>query len=145
MSGLATHIILSYAYIVVVPCTESVVCGLASHTSLGDSPVAHPSFFPLQDHRWRAPELSPRFVSDVTVNRDEVTRTRIGTTTFATTNHHGHRSTPPPAANHWGDSSHVTVQPHSGRRSHRHQPYASCLVFVSFRSGVMRARAKAKP
>ncbi|KAF3539944.1 hypothetical protein F2Q69_00021101 [Brassica cretica] len=29
-------------------CTESVVCGLASHTSLGDSPVAHPSFFPLQ-------------------------------------------------------------------------------------------------
>ncbi|CAF1967766.1 unnamed protein product, partial [Brassica napus] len=38
----------SYAYIVVVLCTESVVCGLASHTSLGDSPVAHPSFFPLQ-------------------------------------------------------------------------------------------------
>ncbi|KAF2620669.1 hypothetical protein F2Q68_00039304 [Brassica cretica] len=37
-----------YAYIVVVLCTESVVCGLASHTSLGDSPVAHPSFFPLQ-------------------------------------------------------------------------------------------------
>uniref|UniRef100_A0A0D3D5P7 Uncharacterized protein n=1 Tax=Brassica oleracea var. oleracea TaxID=109376 RepID=A0A0D3D5P7_BRAOL len=42
---LAAH---SYAYIVVVLCTESVVCGLASHTSLGDSPVAHPSFFPLQ-------------------------------------------------------------------------------------------------
>ncbi|CAG7885538.1 unnamed protein product, partial [Brassica rapa] len=38
----------SYAYIVVVLCTESVVCGLASHTSLGDSPVAYPSFFPLQ-------------------------------------------------------------------------------------------------
>ncbi|KAF3565090.1 hypothetical protein DY000_02014438 [Brassica cretica] len=38
-----------YAYIVVVLCTESVVCGLASHTSLGDSPVAHPSFFPLQE------------------------------------------------------------------------------------------------
>ncbi|CAF1925423.1 unnamed protein product [Brassica napus] len=68
----------------------------------------------LENHRWRAPELSPRFVSDVTVNRDEVTRTRIGTTTFATTNNHGHRSTPPPAANHWGDSSHFTVKPHSG-------------------------------
>ncbi|KAG5384668.1 hypothetical protein IGI04_036138, partial [Brassica rapa subsp. trilocularis] len=38
----------SYAYIVVVLCTESVVCGLASHTSLDDSPVAQPSFFPLQ-------------------------------------------------------------------------------------------------
>ncbi|KAF3502870.1 hypothetical protein F2Q69_00044157 [Brassica cretica] len=34
------------AYIVIVLCTESVVCGLAFHTSLSDSPVAHPSFFP---------------------------------------------------------------------------------------------------
>ncbi|CAN7016603.1 unnamed protein product [Brassica rapa subsp. trilocularis] len=76
----------------------------------------------------------------MTVNRDEVTQTRIRTTTFATTNHHGHRSTPPPAANQRGDSSHFTVKPHSGRRSHRHQPYSSCVVFVSFRSGVMRAR-----
>ncbi|CAG7885501.1 unnamed protein product [Brassica rapa] len=58
----------------------------------------------------------------MTVNRDEVTQTRIRTTTFATTNHHGHRSTPPPAANQRGDSSHFTVKPHSGRRSHRHQP-----------------------
>ncbi|KAF3497961.1 hypothetical protein DY000_02052706 [Brassica cretica] len=41
---------------VVVLCTESVVCGLASHTSLGDSPVAHPSFFPLQE---RVVEVSP--------------------------------------------------------------------------------------
>ncbi|KAF3604697.1 hypothetical protein F2Q69_00035119 [Brassica cretica] len=52
MSGLATHVILSYIRMrrmrVVVICTESVVCGLASHTSLGDSHVAHPSFFPLQ-------------------------------------------------------------------------------------------------
>ncbi|KAH0921619.1 hypothetical protein HID58_021637, partial [Brassica napus] len=45
--------------------------------------------------------LGAMVMPDVTVNRDEVTRTRIGTTTFATTNHHGHRSTPPPAANHW--------------------------------------------
>ncbi|KAG5414760.1 hypothetical protein IGI04_002327 [Brassica rapa subsp. trilocularis] len=42
------YYIISYAYIVVVLCTESVVCGLASHTSLDDSPVTHPSFFPLQ-------------------------------------------------------------------------------------------------
>ncbi|KAF3498118.1 hypothetical protein DY000_02053175 [Brassica cretica] len=29
-------------------CTESVVCGLVSHTSMIDSPVTHSSFFPLQ-------------------------------------------------------------------------------------------------
>ncbi|KAF2552503.1 hypothetical protein F2Q68_00034895 [Brassica cretica] len=34
---------------IVVLCTESVVCGLASHTSRSNSPVAHPSFFPLQE------------------------------------------------------------------------------------------------
>ncbi|CAN6984101.1 unnamed protein product, partial [Brassica oleracea var. botrytis] len=70
--------------------------------------VTHPSSSITTGHcHWRRATVaggSP----DVTVNRDEVTRTRIGTTTFATTNHHGHRSTPPPAANHWGDSSHVT-------------------------------------
>ncbi|CAN6989993.1 unnamed protein product [Brassica rapa subsp. trilocularis] len=36
----------TFAYIVVVLCTESVVCGLASHTSRSNSPVTHPSFFP---------------------------------------------------------------------------------------------------
>lgn len=33
---------------VVVLCTEYLVCGLASHTSLSDSHVAHPSFFSFQ-------------------------------------------------------------------------------------------------
>ncbi|CAN6916506.1 unnamed protein product [Brassica oleracea var. botrytis] len=32
------------AYMVVVLCTESVVCGLAFHTSRSNSPVTHPSF-----------------------------------------------------------------------------------------------------
>ncbi|KAF3603733.1 hypothetical protein F2Q69_00036305 [Brassica cretica] len=36
----------SETYVVVVLCTESVVCGLASHTSRSNSPVTHPSFFP---------------------------------------------------------------------------------------------------
>lgn len=39
---------LELAYMVIVLCTESVVCDLAFHTSMTDSHVAHPSFFPLQ-------------------------------------------------------------------------------------------------
>ncbi|KAF2531905.1 hypothetical protein F2Q70_00029575 [Brassica cretica] len=34
-------------YIVVVICTESLVCGLASHPSRSNSSVTHPSFFPI--------------------------------------------------------------------------------------------------
>ncbi|KAL0677989.1 hypothetical protein Bca4012_005970 [Brassica carinata] len=51
----------------VVLCTESVVCGLAFHTSLGDSPVAHPSFFPLQvGIIMYLPTADPRQRKDIT-------------------------------------------------------------------------------
>ena len=59
MSGRAKHILLSYilmrrmqgvwtSYVPSAHLSESVVCGLASHTSLSDSLVTHISFFPLQ-------------------------------------------------------------------------------------------------
>ncbi|KAF3524629.1 hypothetical protein F2Q69_00047471 [Brassica cretica] len=56
-----TNSVIAEAYMVVVLCTESVVCGLASHTSRSNSPVTHPSvlspfrssfcFFPLFSSR----------------------------------------------------------------------------------------------
>ncbi|KAJ4914354.1 Uncharacterized protein Rs2_08975 [Raphanus sativus] len=67
MSGLSTHIMISYIRMrrtqVVVLCTESVVCGLASHTSLSDSPVAHPSFFSLSEEEEK--KTKKRLVFDI--------------------------------------------------------------------------------